>query len=256
MTAEGAIGGFDNESQIISSFNAMSDEAIIWLRHMGHDPNEISRVHAFKAAPRVKPDVICEIFDLDGVLVSTEKLSAKKASAKRGFNQIDRGDVLKRYKTLWPEMPDLTAEGLRLFTGNLLPTGLTRNPKRMFFDELSSNHQIAIVDFFSSQKLRIVRDLLAGRQPEMAGWFLGRDVSREKWTLLPISEAIDFYSAGPVVPTSRGSIQIGNLTVQRKGGDKGAPSATNLQFKFDPNLIGRNLGNNKFHDVEDEVKKL
>ena len=239
MTAEGARGGFDNEANIIESFNLMDREAITWLRHMGHDPSEVSRVNAFKAPPRVKPDVICEIFDRSGALVAREKLSAKKAAGKRGFNQIDRGDVVSRYLGMWPDMPPLTVEGLRLFTGNLPPVGKSREPKRMFFDELTEGHQASITNFFSENKTRIVRDLLAGREPDMARWFLGRDEARDRWTLLPIEDAVEFYSKGPVGSTIRGSIQLGTLTAQRKGGDKGMPSATNLQFKFDPNLIGR-----------------
>lgn len=239
MTAKGARGGFENESNIIESFNLMDKEAITWLRHMGHDPNEVSKVKAYKAPPRVKPDVICEIFDRSGALVASEKLSAKKAAGKRGFNQIDRGDVVTRYLGMWPDMPPLTVEGLRLFTGNLPPAGKSRVPKRMFFDELPNGHQESITNFFTENKTRIVRDLLAGREPNMAKWFLGRDEERDKWTLLPIEDAVDFYSEGSVGPTIRGSIRIGTLTAQRKGGDKGMPTATNLQFKFDPNLIGQ-----------------
>jgi hypothetical protein len=246
VTAEGARGGFDNESNIIESFNLMDEEAIIWLRYMGYDPSKVSRVNAFKAKPRVKPDVICEIFDRSGALVASEKLSAKKAAGKKGFNQIDRGDVVTRYLNMWPDMPSLTVEGLRLFTGNLPPVGKSRLPTRMFFDELTKEHQLSITDFFSENKKRIVQDLLAGREPDMARWFLGRDEARDRWTLLPIEDAVEFYSKGLVGPTIRGSIQIGTLTAQRKGGDKGMPSATNLQFKFDPNLIGRLVSGSGF----------
>ena len=237
MTAEGARSGFDNETNIIRAFNSMDKDAITWLMHMGHDPSEVSRVRAYKAPPRVKPDVICEIFDRSGALVASEKLSAKKASSKKGFNQIDRGDVVTRYLSMWPDMPQLTVEGLRLFTGNLLPVGKSREPKRMFFDELTKSHQKSITDFFSEHKTRVVRDLLAGREPDMARWFLGRDEARHRWTLLPIEDAVEFYSRGSVGPTIRGSLRVGTLTAQRKGGDKGMPTATNLQFKFDPNLI-------------------
>ena len=239
MTAEGAKGGFENENAIIESFNRFDSDAVIWLRHMGHNPNKVSKIIAYKAPARVKPDVICEIFDNQGSLVAKEKLSAKKASNSNGFNQIDRGDIQKRYLALWPDMPPLAVEGLRLFTGNLPPLDGSRNPKRMFFDELPLAHQETILDFFSKNKNRVISDLLAGREPDRANWFLGRDVSRNKWTLLPIETAIDFYSAGNVGKTAMGSIKIGGFTAQRKGGDKGLPTATNLQFKFDPNLIGQ-----------------
>lgn len=37
--------------------------------------------------------------------------------------------------------------------------------------------------------------------------------------------------------TPRGSIKIGKITMQRKGGDAGRPSANCLQFKIDPTLL-------------------
>ena len=55
-----------------------------------------------------------------------------------------------------------------------------------------------------------------------------------RWTLKPINVAINHYSEGEVLITSRGSLKLGRVTMQRKGGDAGRDTANMLQFKVDP----------------------
>ncbi|MCA9037680.1 MAG: hypothetical protein KDA91_21250, partial [Planctomycetaceae bacterium] len=45
------------------------------------------------------------------------------------------------------------------------------------------------------------------------------------------------FGNGPVTVTPRGSIRIGQITMQRKGGDAGRPTANMLQFKINPALL-------------------
>ncbi|STO99978.1 type II R-M system restriction endonuclease [Helicobacter canadensis] len=54
-----------------------------------------------------------------------------------------------------------------------------------------------------------------------------------QWILKPINEVINFYS-GEVRITEKGSLKIGKITIQRKGGDGGRESAKMLQFKLNP----------------------
>ena len=54
------------------------------------------------------------------------------------------------------------------------------------------------------------------------------------WTLLPIAVVINFYGNGEVRIARGGSIKIGRITMQRKGGDGGRPTAQMLQFKINP----------------------
>jgi hypothetical protein len=49
-----------------------------------------------------------------------------------------------------------------------------------------------------------------------------------------MDEAVKFYSEGPVEITRAGSLKIGRVTMQRKGGDGGRETAKMLQFKIDP----------------------
>ena len=49
-----------------------------------------------------------------------------------------------------------------------------------------------------------------------------------------MSVIINFYGSGKVRITDKGSIKIGKITMQRKGGDRGRPTANMLQFKINP----------------------
>lgn len=58
-------------------------------------------------------------------------------------------------------------------------------------------------------------------------------ISDLKWILKPINEVINFYS-GNITFSPKGSLLIGKITMQRKGGDGGRESAKMLQFKINP----------------------
>ena len=55
-----------------------------------------------------------------------------------------------------------------------------------------------------------------------------------RWVLKPINFVINYFGNGEVVITPRGSIKIGKIAMQRKGGDGGRESAKMLQFKINP----------------------
>ena len=51
------------------------------------------------------------------------------------------------------------------------------------------------------------------------------------WILKDINTVMNFYGKGEVCITRRGSLKIGKVTLQRKGG---TPDPTKMQFKFKP----------------------
>jgi len=55
-----------------------------------------------------------------------------------------------------------------------------------------------------------------------------------KWALKPINFVLNHFGNGEVQITPRGSFKIGRITMQRKGGDGGRPTANMLQFKINP----------------------
>lgn len=58
-----------------------------------------------------------------------------------------------------------------------------------------------------------------------------------KWALKPMNFCLNLFGNGGVEITKQESIKIGNITLQRKGGDGGRKSSQMLQFKINPCLI-------------------
>ncbi|WP_372712843.1 hypothetical protein [Campylobacter vulpis] len=87
-------------------------------------------------------------------------------------------------------------------------------------------------------KIPSLNDILKGRGQFASEWFLVilRLESNIEWVLKPINEVINFYG-GEVMFSLQGSLKIGKVTMQRKGGDGGRESAKMLQFKIDPTLL-------------------
>lgn len=82
----------------------------------------------------------------------------------------------------------------------------------------------------------IISDIIRGRGRFAAEWILVvHKYQGYKWVLKSINEAINHYVGDCTAEfTAQGGIRLGNITLQRKGGDNGADSANMLQFKADP----------------------
>lgn len=261
MTAK---GGFINEAQICEKFrNYQTDkEAQMWLSQMGYEVANIVALQAAEIPVRVSKAKILSLgiseskyeesirfkkadaqilvtIHLDSVTY-IENISLKKANKNAGFNQIDKRPV-STYQQIWG-FDDDVAYWLRLFTGDLSPQDnlpadffqTLRKPNRLFMDELPSTARQAIIQFFSENKLLVVSDILRGRGGLAADWFLVTrkiDDDHVDWFLQDINNVCNFYAQGEVVVSPRGSLRIGNITVQRKGG---TPDPTSLQFKINP----------------------
>lgn len=65
-----------------------------------------------------------------------------------------------------------------------------------------------------------------------------KTTTNARWVLKNINIVLQHYHGdGGVRVSSRGSIRIGNITIQRKGGDGGRDTANMLQFKIDPSEL-------------------
>lgn len=230
-----AKNGFRNEADVVRKFNQWKtdEDAREWLRIMGYDLEEIERVEAVKITGSHKADVQVKIKIYFKDVIAAENLSVKLVSNPQGFNQIDKRWVDK-YAELW-KMPAKVARTLKLFTGEIKPKkqGL-RDPRRTFLDEMDEEERRVIVDFFSKNKILVVVDVLKGRDKLAASWMLIYLKPSNFWALLPISVVMNFYGNGPIRITNQGSLKIGRIGLQRKGGDAGRPTATMLQFKINP----------------------
>lgn len=233
-----AISGFQNEDAVAKKFNdwKRDKDAQKWLEIMGYNLKEIEKVIAVKVHG-YKTDVQVQITIYFKKAISAENLSIKLVSNPRGFNQIDKRWVDK-YAEMWKIPKDVIAI-LKTFTGEIPPKnkkGL-RDPRRMFFNEMEEEKQRDIINFFKDNKILVVSDILKGRGKLSAGWMLvalKKPRGKKSWVLKSINEALNIFGNGGIFITDRGSLKIGKITMQRKGGDGGRATAKMLQFKINP----------------------
>ena len=236
LGSQTAKNGFANEREIADKFNnwKYDEESKKWLTIMGYDLKKIENVKAIvlkNIKPKPKSDVNVQIkIELKDAL-NIENISVKLVSNSQGFNQIDKRKIDK-YVEMW-NIPEDIIKLLKLFTGENAPkTGNIRDKRRMFMDEFTEQDRNKILNFFEENKSLIVNDILRGRGKFSVEWVLVAQKINEnaKWTLKNINEVIQHYS-GKVRISPKGSILIGSITVQRKGG---TPDPTSLQFKINP----------------------
>mgnify|MGYP001590890630 CR=1 FL=1 len=234
-----AKSGFRNETDVIDKFNNWQKDEIArkWLEAMGYKLSEIEYVKASKIRGSYKADVQVRI-QITIKLKSQsdiQNLQVKLVSNPQGFNQIDKRWVDK-YVELWNIPIDIT-KLLKLFTGEIKPTkGKLKDSRRMLLTEFDESDQEKILDFFKQNKILIISDLLKGRGEFSADWVLVilKASHESKWILKSINEAMNIFGNGDIRITSQGSLKIGRIGMQRKGGDGGRDTAKMLQFKINP----------------------
>ena len=231
-----AKAGFANEDEIAAKFNNWrgDPEAAAWLDFMGYRSPEIASVSATKPHGE-KADIQVKVRTKTSERI--EGISIKLVSTEQGFNQIDKR-WLRQYAAKW-KMPADVEAALKLFVGEIKPNKPSRNPERMFLNELSVDQQKRILDFFTANKSEIVSDLFSGDGEFSAGWMMValKSSAKPRWVLRSIDYTIKFFSEGPVEITRSGNLKIGRITMQRKGGDGGRETANTLQFKINPALL-------------------
>lgn len=255
-----AKGGFKNEQQIVNKFNQYQTDihAQQWLALMGYDYSQIQHLKAVQIPTRLnrhkaeqfniseeqfeftqrfkKADVQIQLtLMIDGVFYR-ENISLKKADSTANFNQIDKR-AISTYQMMWGFDNDI-AMTLKQFTGEIIPTAqqseYLRDKRRWYLTELPKSHVEKLLAFLTEHKFLIVSDILKGRGMLSAEWFLVTKLNADgssEWRLKNINEVINFYAQGDVKLTVQGSLMIGRLTAQRKGG---TPDPTSLQFKIKP----------------------
>ena len=234
-----AKNGFKNEHDVIDKFNNWKKDktAQKWLEAMEYNIDEIEYVKASKIIGSYKADVQVRI-QITIKLKSQsdiQNLQVKLVSNPQGFNQIDKRWVNK-YAKLW-NIPDDIIKLLKLFTGEIKPTKKKlKDSRRMLLTEFENKDQEKILNFFECNKILIISDILKGRGEFSADWVLVilRVNHESKWVLKSINEAMNVFGSGDIRITSQGSLKIGKIGMQRKGGDAGRDSAKMLQFKINP----------------------
>ncbi len=235
--------GFKNEGFVVDCFNDWKGNKLAkeWLIAMSYNLDEIEYVKANKVKGSFKADVQVEInitIKLKN-LSDIQNLQVKLVSNPKGFNQIDKR-WLKSYQELW-NIPEDIMQLFKYFTGETPP--YIDNPKdkrRMFANEFIEEDQSKFLTFINKNKTLIISDILKGRGKLAAEWMLVilkiKDEELE-WALKPINFVLNHFGNGDIKITPRGSFKIGNITIQRKGGDNGRKTANMLQFKINPSEL-------------------
>lgn len=260
-----AKGGFANEKAICRKVNSWrkDKEAQEWLKIMGYDIKKLSSVKAIQVPTRIKKsdlskfevkeeeygqlvrfkkaDAQIRIIIKIGNILKIENLSLKKANSDADYNQIDKRTVAD-YQEMW-KFDDEIAYWLKLFTGELDPKKYLRktsikkfrDKRRLFLNEMPEIIQKEIIRFFKRNQIIVVSDIIKGRGGLSADWMLVTRLNRENktttWTLRDINVVMNFFGNGEICISPKGSLYIGKITMQRKGG---TPDPTKLQFKIKP----------------------
>jgi hypothetical protein len=169
-------------------------------------------------------------------VIKIENISVKKANRGANFNQVDKRPV-SEYQKMWG-FNDKIANLLKLFTGEIIEKNnynYSKTPKRLFLYDFSLLEQEKIIAFFKQNKVRVVADIIKGRGGFSADWVLvcqtEKDSELKNWKLAEINQVLNFLCQGDVKVSPKGSLNIGKITMQRKGG---TPDPTSLQFKMNP----------------------
>lgn len=260
-----AKGGFANEKSICRKFNSWRSDkdAKQWLEIMGYKIDRISSVKAIQVPTKIKKsdsikfgidkedfetfikfkkaDAQIRIIIKVGNILKIENLSLKKANSDSDYNQVDKRSV-DVYQELW-KFDNEISFWLKLFTGELNPKlhsksigkTILRDNRRLFIDEMPGKIQNKIIDFFKRNRIIIVSDILKGRGGLSADWVLVTRYNKKEntttWTLKDINSMMNFLGGGDIAISPKGSLYIGRITLQRKGG---TPDPTKLQFKIKP----------------------
>ncbi|MEK6760902.1 MAG: type II restriction endonuclease [Nanoarchaeota archaeon] len=235
-----AKGGFRNEDDVVRKFNNWRNDetAQEWLKSMHYKIGEIESVFAVKIHG-YKTDVQVQVTIKLKQAIDSQNLSVKLVSNKQGFNQVDKRKI-EKYVEMWGIPKDIE-EILKSFTGEKKPSKKqVKDSRRMFLTEMPTESQNKIVNFFSKNKILVISDILKGRGKLSANWMLVILKENKKgyeWVLKDINSAMNIFGQGEVKITNKGSLKIGEITMQRKGGDAGRESAKMLQFKINPRLL-------------------
>ena len=111
----------------------------------------------------------------------------------------------------------------------------TKESGMSIMDEIKDEARDAIVGFFEKNTHGIVQEVFEGtNSDEIPNWMLFTYIENDICTyhLHPMQEVVDFYTGNADVSiTKGGNLNIGKITLQRKGGT-GNPF--DMQFKFRP----------------------
>lgn len=231
--------GLSAELALIDAINSQNPNSE-WIVEEVTSQEGYGDFKARKPSNKEKPDVILhksqdQFLEAQGISIKTYKPDVSFGQASRGTVETYTADL---------EIPYIVAETLRAFA---VEDG---DGNRKMLNKASASSQQQLLDFFTKYQRQIVSHILRGKAyAELkADWILFHEAKDDLWIkrvgdckfwhLYPMEKIIDYCCSKTPSLTKAGNLVLGpGLTLQRKGGDGGAKSANDLQFKLNPKLI-------------------
>lgn len=239
IQSEAAHRGLDAEKALIEKINR-KDPDCAWIVEECCNSNGYGSFKAKKPGNKEKPDVL--LYDDPANIPTMKGISMKTYKPEVSFGQANRGSLETYVEELG--ISHGVAETLRAFVVK------DHYGERTMLNEVPAPEQDALLNFFRQYQRQIVSHVLRGKaKAELkADWLMLHEVkdadwiskvgNREFWHLYPMAKVIDCCCSEHPSITNAGNLVLGlGITLQRKGGDGGAKTANDLQFKLNPKLI-------------------
>ena len=239
IQSEAAHRGLDAEQALIEKINC-HDPDCMWIVEECCDREGYGQYKAKKPGNREKPDVLLYA-DTDDIL-AMKGISMKTYKPEVSFSQANRGSLETYVEELG--MSYGVADTLRAFVVKNHQGG------RTMLNEATISAQEELLRFFQLYQRQIISHVLRGKAKGVlkADWLLLHETkdaewlskvgNRESWHLYSMATVIDLCCSESPSITKAGNLTLGlGLTLQRKGGDGGAKTANDLQFKLNPKMI-------------------
>jgi hypothetical protein len=238
--------GLYAELVLIEKINAR-DEECTWIVEECCGTDGYGNFKAKKPCNKEKPDVL--LYQEPDDIFVTQGISMKTYKPEVSFNHANRGPLETFVEELG--ISKNVAETLRAFVVK------DETGDRKMLNEARESEQEELLHFFRKYQRQIISHVLCGKPKNAmkANWLLLHEAkspdwisnvgNRDFWHLYPMAKVIDCCCSETPSITKAGNLILGlGLTLQRKGGDGGAKSANDLQFKLNPKLIHEALRTN------------
>jgi hypothetical protein len=242
--AAAAKRGLAAEQALIEKIN-QQDNACTWIVEECCNTSGYGNFSARKPSNKEKPDVVLE--EKNSPDSKATGISLKTYKPEVSFGQANRGTVDTYSRDL--DIPDGVVKTLRDFTT------VSQDGQRVMLNQAPAEAQANLLKFFTQYQRPIVSHILRGKSEASlkADWMMFHEAADNSWTarignhaywqLFPMARVIDCCCSLPPIINENGNLILGvGLTLQRKGGDKGAESANDLQFKINPKKIIEVIG--------------
>jgi hypothetical protein len=253
LASKAAKRGLKAEKRLINAINSMDELGKKLIKAIGDSLGlKFTLCSAYKGPPRAKTDIV---ITRNG---KSTLISVKEFDVKFDYNHVER-HYMDFYAQKWL-MPQNVYVSLKQFVGEINEQGapisierlereaerLCTSPgklskkRRIFINQMNYQTRETIKEFFRSKKVEILKDAFINDENIEFFIVVKREGDTAHYYVLPTKDVLNVYSAGDVIITPRGSLQIGKVVLQRKGGDHRTNGgrvdvvASQLQFKIKP----------------------